>query len=55
MCQFRREELIGKHISILAIDDKNLRNSILEKTRELFEKGSARYEAVNIAKRLSNF
>ena len=50
MCQFKKEELIGKHISILVIDDKDLRNAILEKTRELFEKGTARYEAVNITK-----
>jgi len=50
MCQFRRKELIGKHISILTIDDKDLRNSILEKTRELFEKGFAKFEAVNKTK-----
>ena len=50
MCQFRKEELIGKHISTLTIEDKDLREKLIEKAKELFEKGFAKFEAVNKTK-----
>jgi PAS domain S-box-containing protein len=45
MSGFAKEEILGKHASSLIVDDKETRQMILEKTAELFEKGSARYEA----------
>ncbi len=45
MNEFSREEMVGKHASILTIDDKEMRKRILEKTAELLEKGYASYEA----------
>ena len=45
MSQLKKEKLIGKHISILTVEDKNLRKNILKKTGELFEKGFASYES----------
>ena len=42
---FKREELINRHISILTIEDKEVRNIFLEKVAELFEKGCAIFEA----------
>ena len=45
MNEFSREEMVGKHASILTIDDKEMRRRILEKTAELLEKGYSSYEA----------
>jgi len=45
MCRFRKEELVGKHASVLTIDDKDVRKEILEKTGELLEKGYTFYES----------
>jgi PAS domain S-box-containing protein len=45
MCLFRKEELMGKHISMLTIQDKEIRKHIIEKTKELFKKGSVSYES----------
>ena len=45
MCNFRKEELIGKHASTLTIEDKDLRENIRKKVGELFEKGFIFYEA----------
>jgi signal transduction histidine kinase/ActR/RegA family two-component response regulator len=42
--------MVGKHASILTIDDKEMRKRILEKTAELLEKGYASYEATFKAK-----
>ena len=42
---FDKKYMIGKHASSLIIDDKEIKNNILEKTAELFEKGVATYEA----------
>jgi PAS domain S-box-containing protein len=44
MSGFSKEELMGKHSSMLVIEDREMRNAILEKTAELFEKGFATYE-----------
>ena len=44
---FTREELPGKHISVLTIKDKEVRKKIIEKTAELFEKGFSSYESVH--------
>lgn len=46
MFGFEKDELIGKHTSVLVIDDKDTKNQILEKIGELFEKGYVSYEAV---------
>jgi PAS domain S-box-containing protein len=45
MSGFSREAILGKHASSLIVDDKETRHIILEKTAELFENGSATYEA----------
>ncbi|MCK5256221.1 MAG: PAS domain S-box protein, partial [Deltaproteobacteria bacterium] len=45
MCNFSKEELIGKHASTLTIEDKDLREKIRKKVGELFEKGFTFYEA----------
>ena len=45
MCTFSMAELIGKHSSILTIEDKDLRRKIHEKAGELFEKGFTSYES----------
>jgi len=45
MSGFGKERIIGKHASTLIIDDKEIRQKILEKTAELFEKGFATYDA----------
>jgi PAS domain S-box-containing protein len=50
MCTFSKEELIGEHISMLTIEDKDLRAKILEKAGELFEKGFAFYESKHKAR-----
>ena len=44
---FNKEELLGKHISVLTIKDEEVRKKIIEKTAELFEKGFASYESVH--------
>ncbi len=44
MSGFSKEELMGKHASMLVIEDKEMRKTILEKTAELFEKGFTTYE-----------
>jgi PAS domain S-box-containing protein len=46
MSGFSKEDMLGKHASILTIDDKEMRKKILEDQAELFEKGFATYEAV---------
>ena len=50
MSKFRKKELIGEHISVLAAEDKDVRKNIVDKTREMFEKGFATYEAVSKTK-----
>ena len=45
MSGFSRKEMLGKHASILTIEDKEMRKKILEKTAELFEKGFTTYES----------
>jgi len=45
MSGFSKEEMFGKHASILTIEDKEMREKILKKTAELFEKGFAAYES----------
>ncbi len=44
MSGFSKEELVGRHASMLVIEDKEMRKTILEKTAELFEKGFTTYE-----------
>lgn len=45
MSGFSRHDIIGRHASSLIVDDEAARKTILAKTAELFEKGSATYEA----------
>jgi PAS domain S-box-containing protein len=45
MSGFAREDILGQHASSIIVDDKETRRLILEKTAELFEKGSTTYEA----------
>ncbi len=45
MSGFAKSDIIGKHASSLVVDDKETKKAILGKTAELFEKGSATYEA----------
>jgi len=45
MCRFAKEDLRGRHVSELVIKDEGSKKSILEKTRDLLEKGYATYEA----------
>jgi PAS domain S-box-containing protein len=40
-----QERLIGEHISILTVEDEDIRRNIRKKTEELFEKGYASYES----------
>ena len=42
--------MIGKHASELTIDDKEMREKILDKTAELFERGYATYESKHKSK-----
>jgi PAS domain S-box-containing protein len=42
---FKREDLIGEHASILAAEDKEINENVMEKTAELYEKGFAIYES----------
>ncbi len=42
---FAKKAIIGKHASSLIVDDNETRETILEKTAELFQKGSATYDA----------
>ena len=44
---YSKEELIGKHLSELVIDDPEMRNSIRSRTQEMFEKGGICYEALH--------
>jgi PAS domain S-box-containing protein len=46
MSGFSKEEMIGKHASMLTIKDEAIRKNILEKTAELFEKGFTTYESI---------
>ncbi len=50
VCKFTREELIGKHASVLTIEDKEMREEILRKTEELFARGYATYETKHKSK-----
>ncbi len=45
MCLLDKDGLIGKHISILTVEDEAIRKGIHKKTEELFEKGYASYES----------
>ena len=47
LSNFNKDELLGKHISVLTIKDNAVRSKIIEKTAELFEKGFASYESVH--------
>ena len=44
VCNFTREQLIGKHASVLTIEDQAMKEKILRKTAELFARGYATYE-----------
>jgi PAS domain S-box-containing protein len=44
--RYSKEELIGKHLSELVIDDPEMRNSIRSRTLEIFEKSGISYEAL---------
>lgn len=47
MCACKREEIIGQHTSMFTQkEDKQLRETILKRTAELFEKGNVSYESV---------
>lgn len=46
MTGFYKKELIGKHASIITINDKKIRNKMLEINEVLFEKGFASYESI---------
>jgi len=46
MSEFSKEEMIGKHASVLTVEDKEMRKNILERTEELYEKGFATYESI---------
>jgi len=50
MCKYKKEELIGKHVSILSSEDKALREKTLVKIEELFERGLTSYETKNKTK-----
>ncbi len=43
--KFKKEKLIGKHASTLVVEDRDIRNKIIEKTAEFFESGFTSYEA----------
>ena len=42
-CTFSKEELMGKHIFTLTIEDKDVRAKMLKKSGEFLEKGFASY------------
>ncbi|MCK5513837.1 MAG: PAS domain S-box protein [Deltaproteobacteria bacterium] len=44
---FKKKELIGKHTSILVTEEKGMREKILIKISELFEKGFTSYETLH--------
>ncbi|MCK5513383.1 MAG: PAS domain S-box protein, partial [Deltaproteobacteria bacterium] len=47
MYGYKREELVGQHVSVLAMKgDEELRKKALENAAELFEKGNASHESV---------
>ena len=46
MSGFCQEELLGKHASFITINDEKIRDTILRKTEELFEKGSSSYKSI---------
>jgi len=50
MSSYHKEELIGKHASIITIENKNIRKKILKKTEQLFEKGFVTYESKHMTK-----
>jgi PAS domain S-box-containing protein len=45
MSGFDKDEMIGIHAASLIVEDKEMRKNIREKIAELYEKGSATYEA----------
>lgn len=45
--EFSKEELIGKHASVFTVEDKEMRKKIIEKTKEMFEKGFTTYESIH--------
>ena len=45
MTLWEKEQLVGKHISTLTIEDETIRKNIRKKTEELYEKGFASYES----------
>jgi PAS domain S-box-containing protein len=45
MSGYKREDLIGEHASLLAPEDKEIQENVMEKTAELYEKGFAIYES----------
>lgn len=45
MTLFDKEQLVGKHISMLTAEDEAIRKAILKKTEELFKKGHASFES----------
>ena len=45
MSGYKKEELVGKHVSIFSPDDKTAYEMIMEKTAELYEKGFSFYES----------
>ena len=47
MSGFKKEELIGKHPSMLVIEEKDVREKILIKISEVFEKGFTSYETLH--------
>ena len=47
---FNKEELVGTHASSLVVEDKEIRKYLREKAAELYEKGSATYEATYATK-----
>jgi PAS domain S-box-containing protein len=50
ICKFKKDELIGEHISILKPKDKSIKTDFLKKTKKLFAKGFASYESIHEAK-----
>ena len=47
MTGLKKESLIGEHSSMFVIEDEAMKEMILEKMPELFEKGSISYEAIH--------
>ena len=50
MSKYRKEELIGKHTSVLMAEDEAMRKIILQKMTEMFEKGFIFYEVVQMTR-----